>query len=59
VGSEIVSPTASFLAERLRYYRYVTFGLWREPSVCRLSSVCDVVAPKAETWIFRQYFCNI
>ena len=33
-----------FLAERL-LYRYVTFGLWHELSVCRLSVVCDVVAP--------------
>jgi len=28
------------------------------PSV-RLSSVCDVVAPYADTWTFRQYFCTV
>jgi len=40
---------------------YVTFGLWHEPSVCRLCrllSVCNVVAPYTETWTFQQYFCT-
>jgi len=39
-----------FLVERY----YVTFSLWHEPSVCRLSSVCDVLARYTEAWTFWQ-----
>jgi len=49
-----------FLGERY----YVSFALWHEPSVCRLSvvcrlpGVCDVGAPFSEGWTFCQHFCT-
>jgi len=33
-----------------------TFAICRRPSVCRLSSVCNVRAPYSGDWIFRQCF---
>jgi len=35
---------------------YVTFALWHESSICRLSVVCNVDAHQA-IWTFQQYFC--
>ena len=41
-----------FLDERY----YVTFALWYEPSVCRLSVVCDVRAPAHKVKLFVNIF---
>ena len=46
-----------FFGER----NYVTFALWHEPSICRLSSVTVTLLRYPEGWTFRQYFyasCN-
>jgi len=54
VKIKLVRSKKIFLVERY----YITFGLWHEPSVCRLSVVFNVVAPKAKIWNFSAIFLH-
>ena len=57
-NSSNLKTTQPIMTNLLWERYFVMFDLWHE-SIVRLSSVCDDVAPYAQTWTFPQYFCTI